>query len=509
MLIWSHGYTMEVPYTYGYYKETSPHWIKWASYLGGRKPPKAEKIRVLELGCGQGYNLCIHASAFPNIEFLGVDFNPSHISHAEELAELTRLKNVSFVEADFLELAKKWPEEYGKFQYVIIHGIWSWIAKNVREAVVEILKNVVLPAGLVYISYNALPGWLSGTILRSVFLNYQRATQKPLLQAAEEGIKLLQKLDEMNAIIFKAYPNIKSRLEMAMKQDKHYVVHEYMNETHYLAWVYEVIEEVIPAKLYYAANASLIDNYLPALFPDKLREFINEFPHPVFRLFLIDLFTNQTFRKDIYQKGELKPFPVEQIREIKNIKFICKEEPPKEFKFQLGFGEMDGKREIYEPIMLELNKGEKSIDELLKIHPFNERGLHFLLQALTLLMNNDLVGIYNEEHDVVYSQKFNHKIIKLVSDGRPYNYLTSPIIGLGIPISLIEMIIFDVLSEGVSTIDELTTRSLQKLKQKGQNLIKDGKRIEDPAEEEENMKQLVTEFLKKRLKKLQALKVIP
>lgn len=74
----------------------------------------------------------------------------------------------------------------------------------------------------------------------------------------------------MNAIVFKAYPPIKNRLKMATKKDKHYVVQEYMNETHWLILV--------------------------------------------FRLFLIDLFANQSFRKDIYKKGKLKPFPVEQIK---------------------------------------------------------------------------------------------------------------------------------------------------------------------------------------------------
>jgi len=140
MRVWSHGYNVEVPYTYGYYKETNPLWVKWASYLGGRKPPKAEKFRVLELGCGEGFNLCMHAAAFPEVEFLGIDFNPSQIAHAEELVEFTGLKNVNFVEGDFMELKDNWPKEYGKFHYVILHGIWTWISKPVRDAVVEILK---------------------------------------------------------------------------------------------------------------------------------------------------------------------------------------------------------------------------------------------------------------------------------------------------------------------------------------------------------------------------------
>lgn len=508
MRVWSHGYNVEVPYTYGYYKETSPLWVKWACFLGGRKPPKAEKFRVLELGCGQGFNLCIHAAAFPEMEFLGIDFDPSQIAHAEELVKLTGLKNITFVEGDFMELKDNWPKEYGKFHYVILHGIWTWISKPVREAVVEILKNVVLPGGLVYLSYNSLPGWLPGTIVKEVLSNYYRMTQKPVLQAVEEGFNILKSMEEMNALIFRVYPTLKNRIEMAMRHDRNYVVHEYMHETHKNFWVYEVIEEVEPAKLYYIASANLIDNYLPALLPDNIRDFINNFPHPVFRLFLIDLFINQGFRRDIYQKGELRPFLIEQIREIKNVKFICKEEPPQEFKFQIGIGEVEGKKEVYEPLMEELNKGEKTVEELLKIPFFNERGIPSLVQALTFLLSKDLISFYNENHDTTYSQRFNYGIIKLVSEGRPYNFLVSPITGMGVTIPPVEMIMLDVLIEGVSNVDELAIKALQKLKQQGKSLLKDGKPIENPTEELEQMKELTKEFINKKFRKLKALKVI-
>lgn len=507
MRVWSHGYNVEVPYTYGYYKETSPLWIKWAGYLGGRKPPKEGKLRVLELGCGQGYNLCIHASAFPEIEFVGIDFNPSHISHAEELAAITGLSNVKFIEGDFLELRQSW--EFGKFHYVILHGIWTWIDKPVREAVVDILKEAVLPGGMVYISYDSMPGWLPGTFIREVLSNYYRMTQKPALQAVSEGLEILKKFQEFNAPIFRVYPNLKERFESTMKLDRHYVVHEYMHEAHKIFWVYEVIDEVIPAKLYYAASANLTDNYLPALLPENVRNYINSFPHPVFRLFLIDLFINQAFRRDIYQKGEVRPFPVEQLRDIRGVKFISKEEIPEQFKFQLGFGEVEGKREIYEPIMQELKKGERSVEELLQVKPLSEIGVLSVVQALTLLMSKDLVTIYNENHDIAHTQQFNRNIIKLASEGRPYNFLCCPVSGMGVAVSAVEMILLDIVSEGNISTDDLSERALKRLKQQGKSLVKDGKPITEPKEEMAEMMLIVIEFLSKKLPKLKALKVVP
>jgi len=507
MRVWSHGYNVEVPYTYGYYKETSPLWIKWATYLGGRKPPKAEKIRVLELGCGQGFNLCMHASAFPEMEFLGIDFNPSQIYHAQELARLTGLKNVNFIEGDFVELSKDW--RLGEFDYVILHGIWTWIAKPVRAAVVEILKKALLPGGLVYISYNSMPGWLPGTLVREVLLNYYKTSQKPAIQAVQEGLNILKRLEEFNAPIFRVYPNLKVRIDKASQHDFHYVVHEYLHDSHTIFWVYDVIEEVMPAKLYYIASANLPDNYLPALMQDKIRDFINEFSHPVFRLFLIDLFINQGFRRDIYQKGEVRPFGIEQIKEIREVKFISIADTPQEFKFQVGMGEIEGKKEVYIPLMEELSKKECSVEELLKIEPFNKTGFIPLIQALTLLMSKDLITLYNEQQDVAYTQRFNSAIIKAVSEGRPYNFLMSPLSATGVVMPPVEINMLQNLSEGVSTIDDLGIKTINRLNQMGRQIIKDGKPIENPVEAADYMRQLAGEFINKKLPLLKRLKVIP
>lgn len=507
MRVWSHGYNVEVPYTYGYYKETSPLWIKWATYLGGRKPPKSEKTRVLELGCGQGFNLCMHAAAFPYTEFLGIDFNPSHIHHAQELARLTGLTNVNFIEGDFVELSKDW--RLGEFDYVILHGIWTWIAKPVRDAVVEILRKALLPGGLVYISYNSMPGWLPGILVREVLSNYYKISQKPAIQAVQEGLNILKKLEEFNAAIFRLYPNLKVRIDKASQHNLNYVVHEYINEAHKIFWVYEVIEEVMPAKLYYAGSANLPDNYLPALMQDKVRDFINEFAHPVFRLFLIDLFINQAFRRDIYQKGEVRPFGIEQIREIREIKFVKIADTPEEFKFQVGAGEIEGRKEVYTPLMEELSNGERSVEELMKIEPFNKTGIGPLIQALTLLMSKDLITLYNEQQDVAYTQRFNYAIIKAVLEGRPYNFLMSPLSATGIIVTPVEIFMLQNLLEGVTSVDDLSIKTLNRLNQMGRNLVKDGKPIEDPVEAANYMKQLTVEFINKKIPLLKRLKVIP
>src|SRR3546814_15374578 len=93
---------------------------------GFRVPDARAPFRYLELGCGQGFGLCLLAALYPHGAFVGVDFNPEHIAHARELAHGAGLSNVRFEEADFSALAAQWPADYGQFNYVALHGIYSW-----------------------------------------------------------------------------------------------------------------------------------------------------------------------------------------------------------------------------------------------------------------------------------------------------------------------------------------------------------------------------------------------
>lgn len=505
---WAHGYNIEVPYTYGYYRETSPQWLRWATYLGGRKPPSGKKIRYLELGCGQGFNLLLHASSHPSMEFLGIDFNPSHIAHAEELVRLSGLTNVKFVEGDFLELEKEWPKEYGTFHYVVLHGTWSWVSKDVRKALINILRKVVVPGGIVYISYNALPGWLPGSIVRETLLAFKKISQLPASSSATEGLKVLKRIEELGAAVFSSLPALKPRLENFLRQDPAYLVGEFMHETHRLFWVHEVIEEALSAKLYYAATCTLPENFLPALLPEDARRFIMDFSHPVFRLFLTDLFINQAFRRDLYQKGVVQPSLIEQMREILSEKFIKISEPPPEWKFTLTFGEVTARREIYEPILEEVSKGAKSVEELLKLQVFKERGLTSLIQAISLLLDRGVVAPYNEGNNPDYTRKLVKTIIQRVDEGRNYSYLPCPMTGLGVFTTLLDLLTLSSYLEGGRNVEQLAARTHSKLVRLGRNLVKDGRELTDEREKLEYLAQISQDFLNKTLPAFRSLKII-
>lgn len=143
---WKHGYYADSGYTYGYYPETSPLRLAWAALVQGHQMP-TRGFRYLDAGCGQGLSLILMAAAHPDSEFVGIDFLPEHVAHAASLARRCGLANVRFIEGDFTELAPD-AAALGPFDYVVCHGITTWVSPEVKRALFSLVGRALKPGGL-------------------------------------------------------------------------------------------------------------------------------------------------------------------------------------------------------------------------------------------------------------------------------------------------------------------------------------------------------------------------
>ena len=124
-----------------------------------------DKCRVLELGCGDGTNLLSFAYCHPESEFLGIDLSKVHIDDARKAADQLGLGNAVFECAD---VTNKPSAELGKFDFIIAHGLFSWVPDFVREHILRIYAECLNPNGIGYISYNAFPGFHIRQIVRDL-----------------------------------------------------------------------------------------------------------------------------------------------------------------------------------------------------------------------------------------------------------------------------------------------------------------------------------------------------
>ena len=123
--------------------------------LWGLNPVPAKEARVLELGCSMGGNIIGQAVYHQGATFVGVDLSESQIEIGNEIINAMELKNVKLVEQDILKIDK----DFGTFDYIIVHGIWSWVPDVVKDKILEICNVNLSERGVAYISYNVYPGW--------------------------------------------------------------------------------------------------------------------------------------------------------------------------------------------------------------------------------------------------------------------------------------------------------------------------------------------------------------
>jgi SAM-dependent methyltransferase len=145
----------EVPYPGLAFPQSHPDRLATHARLMGMKPAPPERCRMVELGCADGGNLIPMAAALPDSEFLGLDLDPHALAVATERAAALGAANVTFVEA---YLATLDPGELGRFDYVVAHGVYSWVPEQVSERLLALCRAVLERHGVAYISYNALPG---------------------------------------------------------------------------------------------------------------------------------------------------------------------------------------------------------------------------------------------------------------------------------------------------------------------------------------------------------------
>ena len=137
------------------FPETHPNRLAMVAYLRGLQPARVDRCRVLELGCGAAGNLIPMAFQLPESEFVGLDLASRPIASGQDFAAKLGLSNITLHSMDLCEARV---EEFGHFDFIIAHGVYSWVPSAVRERVLAICQEMLTPQGVAYVSYNAYPG---------------------------------------------------------------------------------------------------------------------------------------------------------------------------------------------------------------------------------------------------------------------------------------------------------------------------------------------------------------
>ncbi|MFV9474550.1 class I SAM-dependent methyltransferase [Advenella sp. RU8] len=379
------GYIIDVSYPLHFHKEMQPVWLcQTIKTLGCSVPDIDKAYRYCELGCGPGINLLVAAASNPVGQFVGVDFNKTHIAGAQAVAKALKIENIRFIEAGFDEFAEKNTE---KFDFIVSHGTWSWLPPKAQAGILQLIHQSLIPQGLVYLHYMCYPGAARLTAMQKVLYEAAKITKGGSIQGINNGMTLLRTLANKGAGLFVDNPEIQKELLELEKELPAYLAHEFLTEhwnPQHSADVHRIVSQT---GVSFIGSANGFENLDTLSIPGNLQPILKNLPGHALRETVKDMARNQHQRLDVFQSSPQTLDAANHLGLMDKTVFkaLPKMPAPGPLEFKTSIGSIPGPAEIFSPLLATLKKGPQSFHDLRQILPFKkEPGL--LLQALTMLM---------------------------------------------------------------------------------------------------------------------------
>jgi methyltransferase-like protein/SAM-dependent methyltransferase len=263
--------------------QTHPERIATVATLLGLSPAPVEKCRLLELGCASGGNLLPMAQAFPDSHFVGIDLSPRQIEAGQAMIAELGFNNIELRTMDILELARddKLAAELGEFDYIITHGVYSWVPEVVQQALLAVCKRQLAPHGVAYVSYNTYPGFYRRQPIRELMMYHvatlrEAAGEKSSPTSAEGLRQEVQQARQLLELLEASVPDASSGWGRAVKDEADklrvlpdaYLGHEHLEPDNRPCYFHEFAARAAGQGLQYLSEAgrlSTVSDCAPAL----------------------------------------------------------------------------------------------------------------------------------------------------------------------------------------------------------------------------------------------------
>lgn len=382
------GYVTDVAYPPHFHRETTPVWLHAAAAaLGFRAADPAAPYDWCELGCGSGANAVLTAAANPRGRFLGIDVNPAHVAAAEAFAAAAGTENVRFLAADFAAAAEAPDAALPMFDFIVLHGVWSWISGDARRAVLRFVERRLKPGGLVHVAYMTHPGssFLAG--LQKLMLEHARHQPGGSEAKARAALALVQRLSEAGTGYFAAHPEAERQLEAMGRELPAYLAHEFLAEHWQPMHVADVMREFAAIGCGYLGSATLAENIDALSVPGHTLPLLREMPTPALAETVKDLARNQSQRRDLYQRTPAALDAAAHLRTLDALRLalLPGAPAPGALRFGTRVGPVEGPAELFAPVLQALAAAPRSFAELRTLPVFRDNpGL--LNQVLQMLV---------------------------------------------------------------------------------------------------------------------------
>jgi len=511
MTDWTSGYVAGVGYTYGYYAELNPMRAELALLNSQLALPKYGT--ACELGFGQGMSANIHAAA-SNTQWYGTDFNPAQAGFAQQLAE-SFPNGPQLYDQSFAEFCNR--TDLPDFDYIGLHGIWSWISDENRAIIVDFVRRKLKVGGVMYISYNTQPGWAAMVPLRNLMAQHAdiMATRGAGVVAKVDGaLAFVQKLWATNPAYAKMQPLLAERLKHIGSQDRNYLAHEYFNRDWEPMSFAQMAGWLETAKLDFGCSATYADHVQALHMTAEQRALVDELPDPVFRESVRDFMVNAQFRRDYWIKGARKISNVERTERLRAHRVVmCAPRAGVTLTIKGALGDSTLNESLYKPLLDLMSDFKiRNLGEIERALVATGININQVAQAAMLLTEKSALVAAQDDATIAACRPrtdlLNQAVRDLARGNGNVNYLASPVSGVGVVVPRFPQMFISAMAEGMATPEQLARYAWNVLQLQGSKIILEGVTLDS---EELNLKELLSqanEFLNDRLPVLRALGIL-
>lgn len=506
---WQDGYVVDVPYVAGFYRELAPSYLHLLAVLLGVRPPAAidGAFAYCELGCGRGLGPLLLAAANPRARFEAYDFNAPQIVQARVLAGRAGLGNVRFGDESFASLATRTGDSAAPFDLIVLHGVYSWVSEENRRHIVRFIRDRLKPGGIVFVSYNCMPGWAPFTpvqrLMRELVVRRRGRNDENAVAARD----FVSHLAARGARYFGANESLGPYLEYLGERNGTYLAHEYLNEHWDALYHLDVANAMAEARLQYFGSATVSDNFVAlSASPEITAMFVGA--DPGMAETIKDFSANRRFRRDLFAREAASLSGPQFLAALGDIRLMLTV-PPEQATTRVvtAAGEFHADQAIATPALERLKQGSAGIAELSALPELARVPPEQLAQTLALLVESGQLHPMRESADAKSaSLALNAILLDEARGDESVRFLAAPALGSGVHVAHAEQLVLLAVRElGSDSVAAVRDCVWAQLKAQNRRLLKEGRPLDSDADNLAEMELRVGQFLAHRLPLLRRL----
>ncbi len=505
----------DAPYESFPFHQSHPACLFTLATVFGLTPQPIEKSRILELGCAAGGNIIPIAVHYPKANIIGIDFSKTEIKIGQEHIKAMQLNNIELRHQSILDFEK----EEGLFDYIICHGVYSWVPDDIRESILKICNQNLSKNGVAYISYNTLPGWNMMNNIRDLMLWHTQNIEDPKtkVKQARSILKFITDGLEEDKSPYAAF--LKQEIRSLEKQGDYYILHEHLSFHNKPFYFHEFMAQAADHSLAYLGDAILSSMYTDNL-PKKFSEELHKVKNMIASNQYMDFIRNNRFRCTLLCHDDLQIQRSLKTDAITNFHLKLNAKPLEKFNedliqndskitFQMAGIKMSSSKPAVKQVLYFLQENRFNLisyDTLFQLLQKslnkNEKEIHHILQVEVNLFRMALAGLieiscYPSQYVTTISDKpqacplarYQAKLQKSITNRNHQN----------IPLETIERHII-LLLDGRTQISDIQKQILSKINNGELNIL-DAQKKPIRHFEPEQKEIIVSQFINKTLQR--------